>query len=60
MSTKRATKKTAPKGTKTSKAPTAAKAKKAKPAGNGKPKKLSALDAAEQILAASKEPMNAK
>ena len=36
-----------------------APAKKAKPAGD-KPKKLSALDAAAQVLAASKEPMNAK
>ena len=58
MSTKKALKKpaaTAPKakGTK------GARAKKAKPKG-GKSKKLSALDAATQVLAASKEPMNAK
>ncbi len=57
MSTKRATKKTAPKGAKGAKAKST---KKAKTAGNGKPKKLSALDAAAQVLAASKETMNAK
>jgi hypothetical protein len=39
--------------------PKAAPAKKAKPK-TEKPKKLSALDAAAQVLAASKEPMNAK
>jgi hypothetical protein len=43
----------------TTKAPKAAAGKKAKPKGD-KPKKLSALDAAAQVLAASKEPMNAK
>jgi len=58
MSTKKAAKKPATavlkaKGTK------ALSAKKAKPKG-GKPKKISALDAAAQVLAASKEPMNAK
>ena len=37
-----------------------APAKKAKASGNAKPKKLSALDAAAQVLAASKEPLNAK
>jgi hypothetical protein len=37
----------------------ASPAKKAKPK-TEKPKKLSALDAAAQVLAASKEPMNAK
>jgi len=61
MSTKKSTKKAAaPKETKSAKAPKAASAKKAKakPATNGK--KLSALDAAAQVLAASKEPMNAK
>jgi hypothetical protein len=59
MATKKAPKKPAPKR-KTSKAAKAAPAKKAKPAGNGTAKKLSALDAAAQVLAASKEPMNAK
>jgi len=64
--TKRATKKTASK----KRAPTRAKkvsatkpaaAKKAKAAtGDAKPKKLSAIDAAAQVLAASKEPMNCK
>ena len=54
MSTKKNTKKSAPKrakGTKPAKMTMAA---------SGKPKKLSALDAAAQVLAASKEPMNAK
>jgi hypothetical protein len=63
MATKKAPKKPAPSKTKTAKARNtrkAAPAKKAKPAGNGKPKKLSALDAAAQVLAASKEPLNAK
>ncbi len=63
MSKTKSTKKpAAPKGTKTAKARKAAPAKKAKakPAANGKAKKLSALDAAAQVLAASKEPMNAK
>ena len=44
------------------KKPAASKKKtapKAKPAAAAKPKKLSALDAAAQVLAASKEPMNA-
>jgi hypothetical protein len=59
MATKKTTKKPTPKR-KTSKATKAAPAKKAKPAGNGKAKKLSALDAAAQVLAGSKEPMNAK
>jgi hypothetical protein len=59
MSTKKSTKKAAPKGTKIAKARKAAPAKR-KPAANGKAKKLSALDAAAQVLAASKEPMNAK
>jgi hypothetical protein len=54
MARKTASKKPAPK-TK----PKAAPAKKAKPKAD-KPKKLSALDAAAQVLAASKEPMNAK
>ena len=39
--------------------PKVAAAKRAKPK-TEKPKKLSALDAAAQVLAASKEPMNAK
>ena len=62
MSTKKSTKKAASKGTKTAKARKAAPAKKAKakPAANGKAKKLSALDAAAQVLASSKEPLNAK
>lgn len=61
MATKKAAKKSAAsKKTKTAKARKAAPAKKAKAAGNAKPKKLSALDAAAQVLAASKEPMNAK
>jgi hypothetical protein len=60
MATKKAPKKPAAKapktkGTKAKPAP----AKKAKPKGD-KPKKLSALDAAAQVLAASKEAMNAK
>ncbi len=59
MATKKRTKKATPKR-KTSKVPKAARAKKAKPAGNGKPKNLSALDAAAQVLASVKEPMNAK
>ncbi|MGD9721420.1 MAG: winged helix-turn-helix domain-containing protein [Pirellulales bacterium] len=60
MSTKKATKKAVPKGAKSPKRTKAASTKKAKSAGNGKAKKLSALDAAAQVLAASKEPMNAK
>ena len=52
------TKKTkAPKATKTAKAP---RARKTKPAGEAKPKKLSAIDAAAQLLAVSKEPMNTR
>ena len=52
------TKKTkAPKATKTAKAP---RARKTKPAGEAKPKKLSAIDAAAQLLAESKEPMNTR
>ena len=60
MATKKAPKKPARKATeaKGSKAKPAP-AKKAKPKGD-KPKKLSALDAAAQVLAASKEPMNTK
>ena len=58
MPTKKTTKKPTPnapkaRGTKT------ASSKKAK-AASGKPKKLSALDAAAHVLAASKEPLNAK
>ena len=63
MSKTKSTKKpAAPKGTKTAKARNAAPANKskAKPAANGKAKKLSAIDAAAQVLASSKEPMNAK
>jgi hypothetical protein len=55
MATKKTTKKPAAAKTKTKPAPS----KKGKPRG-GKPRKLSALDAAAQVLAASKEPMNAK
>ena len=52
------TKKTkAPKATKTTKAP---RARKTKPTGEAKPKKLSAIDAAAQLLAGSKEPMNTR
>lgn len=58
MATKKAPKKPAPKSSK-AKSSKAALAKKAKPK-DDKPKKLSALDAAAQVLAASKEPMNAK
>jgi hypothetical protein len=55
MPTKKAAKKTAAAKSK----PKSAIAKKPKPKG-AKPKKISALDAAAQVLAASKEPMNAK
>jgi hypothetical protein len=58
MSKTKTTKKAAaPKATKSAKTPKAKKpaAKKAK--GEAKPKKLSALDAAAQVLAASKEPI---
>ena len=58
MSTKKASKKPAATAQK-AKNTKASPAKKAKPKG-GKPKKLSALAAAAQVLAASKEPMNAK
>ena len=58
MVTKKAPKKPAAKSKTTKAKP--APAKKAKPAPDAKPKKLSALDAAAQVLATSKEPMNAK
>ncbi len=58
MATKKAPKKRAAKSKNTKAKPVPAK--KAKPARDAKPKKLSALDAAAQVLAASKEPMNAK
>jgi HB1, ASXL, restriction endonuclease HTH domain len=58
MSAKKTTKTKAPKATKTAKAPRARKAKGA--AGDAKPKKLSALDAAAQILAESGQPMNTR
>jgi len=58
MSTKKTTKKPASKTTK-SKGTKSAPTKKAKPKGD-KRKKVSALDAAAQVLSASKEPMNAK
>ena len=52
------TKKTkAPKATKTAKAP---RARKSKPAGEAKPKKLSAIDAAAQLLAKSGEQMSTR
>ncbi len=60
MATKKATKRPAPKAHKASKGTKAAPAEKAKRASEGKPKKLSALNAAAQVLGASKEPMNAK
>lgn len=63
MSKTKTTKKAAtPKATKTAKAATAKPAgKKAKAqAANGKPKKMSAIDAAAQLLASSKEPMGCK
>jgi len=59
MATKKAPKKPAAKAPKTKGKAKPAPAKKAKPKGD-KLKKLSALDAAAQVLAASKEPMNAK
>lgn len=58
MSTKKVSKKPAA-TTPKSKSTKAVSAKKAKPK-TEKPKTLSALDAAAQVLAASKEPMNAK
>jgi hypothetical protein len=57
MATKKAPKKPAPKA---SNAQTAKSAPAKKNAASDKPRKLSALDAAAQVLAASKEPMNAK
>jgi HB1, ASXL, restriction endonuclease HTH domain len=54
MATKKSTKAKAPKAEATT------KAKKAKVTNQPKDKKLSAIDAATQVLAASKEPMNAK
>lgn len=58
MATKKAPKKPAAKSKTTKAKPVPAK--KAKASGNSKSKKLSALDAAAQVLAASKEPLNAK
>lgn len=58
MATKKVPKKPAPKTPK-AKGTKSAPAKKAK-AASAKPKKFNALDAAAQVLAASKEPMNAK
>ncbi len=58
MATKKAPKKSTRKAPK-AKGTKAAPAKKAKPKSD-KPKKLSALDAAAQVLVGSKEPMNAK
>ena len=58
MATKQKTKKT--KATPKAKVDGATKTKKAKAPAEAKEKKLSAIDAAAQVLAASKEPMNAK
>jgi hypothetical protein len=58
MATKKAPKQPATKASK-AKGTRPAPAKRAKPKSD-KPKKLSALDAAAQLLAASKQPMNAK
>jgi hypothetical protein len=61
MATKQKTKKTkAPKANAIPKAKADKPAKKAKAPKEPKEKKLSAIDAAAQVLAASKEPMNAK
>jgi hypothetical protein len=63
MATKTTKKAKAPKATKAAAAPKAKAdkpAKKAKAPKEAKEKKLSAIDAAAQVLAASKEPMNAK
>jgi hypothetical protein len=60
MSKAKNTKTATPKGTKTTKAPKSAPSKKAKVAGPAKPRRLSALDAAAQVLAAAKEPLGAK
>ena len=66
MSTKKTSKKAAtPKATKIAKAAPAKKAPATKPAtkkakADGEAKKLSAIDAAAQVLASSKEPMNCK
>ena len=60
MATKKAPKKPAASKTKPGPKAKPAPAKKAKPAADAKPKKLSAIDAAAQILAASKEPLNSK
>jgi len=60
MATKKAPKKPAASKTKTAPKAKPAPAKKAKPAGDAKAKKLSAIDAAAQVLAASKEPLNSK
>ena len=58
MSAKKTTKTKAPKATKTAKVPRARKSKGA--SGEAKPKKLSALDAAAQVLAESGQPMNTR
>ena len=61
MATKTTKKAKAPKATKAAATPKADKpAKKAKAPKEASEKKLSAIDAAAQVLAASKEPMNAK
>jgi len=59
MATKKAPKKPAASKTKVAKAKPAP-VKKAKPATDAKTKKLSAIDAAAQVLATSKEPLNSK
>jgi hypothetical protein len=61
--TTKPSKKSATKTTKAPKAakqPKAAKPKAAKPAGDAKPKRISALDAAAQVLKAAGKPMNAQ
>ena len=60
MSKKTTTKKTAAKATKTTKAAKQPKAKAAKTPAKKREGKMSALDAAVQVLAGSKEPLNTK
>ena len=60
MATKQKSSKKAPKANATPKAKGGKPAKKAKSPTEAKEKKLSAIDAAAQVLAASKEPMNTK
>ena len=60
MSTKKSTKAKAPKATKRATAAKATNAKAGKKAKPPKEKKVSAIDAAAQVLASTKEPMNCK